>query len=181
MAKVRDLADPNRCQGARTDGQCRNIAEPGDTKCRMCGGTDLMTAKEAQLYRLTTAKHNAAIERLAHHPESQNLRTEIAMVRSMVETMWNGCKSETDLLAASDSLNSMFLTLERLMKTSRQLEQNLGLLITKETLVRLAKEVVRIIVEELEGVPDYNKRVDAITSRMLPAIEQAKNSEEEQT
>ena len=70
-------------------------------------------------------------------------------------------------------------TLERLIKTSHQIEQNLGFLLSKPTVILLGQQIIHILIDELQGVDEYEQRIDRITGRMFDTIEEATNTEEE--
>lgn len=174
MDRVTDPADPTRCKGASNDGQCRNVAEEGSDYCRAHGGR---VEDSRRLYLLQKAKYRQRLAQLKDHEEIKSLREEIALCRMMIEERLNMVKTDTELLAAYSTVNSLLLTMERLIKTSHQIEQNLGALLAKPTVILLGQSIVQILIEELKGIPQYEERVDSITDRLFLTIEQATNEE----
>ena len=177
MKRVTDPADPERCKGAAPDGQCWNRAEHGCDKCRAHGGKSTAEEEELSVYRLRDPRYRRRLAELKGREEIKSLRDEIELTRILIEERFNMIKSETDLLVACSSLNGLMLTLERLMKTSHQLEQNLGVLLAKPTIIVLGQTIVTILIEELKGIENYESRVDRITDRLFATLEQTVNVE----
>lgn len=116
---------------------------------------------------------------LRDHEQVKSLRDEIALCRILIEERYNSIKDDTDMLAASSSINSLFLTLERLVRTTHTIEQNLGNLLTKATVIMLGQAIVQILTEELQHVQNYESIVDRTCDRLYDAIESARNPEED--
>lgn len=178
MDRVTDLADPDRCKGAAPDGQCRNKAEPGCDYCRAHGGSDKLAPVRKSKYLLT--RHRARVAELAAHEEATTLQEEIGMVGQMIEDIWNKVqKSTADELTRNSELSKLFMTLERLIKTSEQVKRNNNLTLSKTTIIVFGQEMIGILKDELRGVPEFEERVDRITTRMLDTIEHTTNTTEE--
>ena len=175
MDRVTDPADPNRCKGSDRDGQCWNHSEPGDEYCRKHAGTDLAEIEGVRQYHLTDARLRQRLSQKAGHDQIKSLTEEIGLTRILIEELMNSCKTDTQRLANVSTYNTLTLNLERLIKTSHTMEQSLNLLLAKPALVAFAQETVRILIEELQGVPLYEERIDRITGRMLNGIEHAAN------
>jgi hypothetical protein len=179
MDRVTDLADPNRCKGAAPDGQCRNVAEPGCEYCRAHGGSDKLTAQRKSKYHLT--RHRARVAELANHEDATTLQDEIAMVGQLIEEVWNRINdTDASLISGCGELNRLFMTLEKLIKTSEAVKRNNNLTLSKTTIIVFGQEMIGILKEELRGTPGFEERVDRITTRMLDAIEHTTNNPEEQ-
>lgn len=177
MKRVTDLADPNRCQGSSRDGQCQNEAEPGCNKCRAHGGKDLTDQQSTRGYLLAKAQDRT---RLADLSESLNpvkeLRDSISLLHMMIERRWNAIKDDSELLQACGPLNQMLQNMERLVSSCHKIEQNLGQLLAKHAILTLAKRMVEVMVDELEGIDDYEATIDRITSRLVETISGADNT-----
>lgn len=172
---VRDPADPNRCKGATAEGQCMNEAEYGCEYCAMHGGRSTEAAEGKRMYHLSVAAQQARLAQLSEHESVKSLREEIALARMLIERRFNAIKTEIDLLNACGPLNQLLLTVERLVKSAHALEQNLGLLLDKASIIQLGQHISRIIIEELEGIEDYELLVDRILNRLFPTITAANN------
>ncbi|REJ86529.1 MAG: hypothetical protein DWQ35_23145 [Planctomycetota bacterium] len=176
--RVKDPADPRRCQGAAPDGQCMNEAESGSDFCRAHGGHSTAEAQEKRLYLLTKAKHRERLAQLSEHEEIKSLRDEIAIARMLIEERFNAIKNDSDLLAAFGPINTSLLTVERLVKSAHQIEQNLGNLLAKTSVLALGQSISRILIDELEDLPDYEEIVDRINERIITTIASAGNPTE---
>lgn len=115
----------------------------------------------------------------AGQEDYKSLAEEIHLTRILIEDLMNSCQSETQLLANCGTYNQLVLTLERLIKTAHQMEQSLGMLLSKTTIMLLGQDIIRILIDELRGVPEYEERIDRITTKLLGSIEHATNKPEE--
>jgi len=178
MQHVTDLADSNRCKGAAPDGQCRNLAEPGSDRCRAHGGQDLTQQQNMRGYLLAKATDRTRLATVSEELEPvKELRDAIGLLHMMIERRWNMVKEDNDLLQACGPLNQMLQNMDRLVNSCHKIEQNLGQLLAKHAILALAKRMVEIIVEELEGIDDYEVIVDQITVRLIDLIRGTDNAE----
>ena len=178
MKLVQDPADPRRCKGNTRDGQCRNQAEPGSDLCAACGH-DRSHEYERRQYFLTKAEYRKRLAELSDHDDVKSLRDEIAIARMLIEERLNGIQGQGDLMAACGPLNQLLLTVERLVKSAHVLEQNLGLLMSKETAMRLASRLGEIVIEVLreERIEHYEDIADEIFHRFALCAKAAQNEE----
>ena len=180
MQRVTNPADPRRCQGAAPDGQCWNEAEPGSRYCRCHGGRDHTEQENLKGYLLAKAQDRARLAEVSDELEPvKELRDSIALLHMMIERRWNAIKDDGDLLQACGPLNQMLQNMDRLVNSCHKIEQNLGQLLAKHAILALAKRMVAIMVEELEGIEQYEDIVDRITARLIDTIRGANNIEHE--
>jgi len=179
MKQVDDPADPRRCKGNARDGQCSNYAESGSEYCAACGGVDQSLQRERRQYLLTKAEYRQRLAALSDHEKVKSLRDEIAITRMLIEERLNSIEGKNDMLASCAPLNQLLLTVERLVKSAHVLEQNLGLLMSKETAIRLANQLGEIVIEVLkeEGIERYEMVADEIFHRFLVCAKSAQNEE----
>jgi hypothetical protein len=95
----------------------------------------------------------------------------------MIEKRWNLVKDDGDLLQACGPLNQMLQNMDRLVNSCHKIEQNLGQLLAKQAILALAKRMVEVMVEELEGIDNYEEIVDRITARLIDTIRGTDNTE----
>lgn len=182
MQRVTDPVDPNRCQGAAPDGQCMNLSEPGDNHCRVHGGRDLAKIEDTKGYLLAKANDRARLVNLSEDLEPiKELRDTISLLHLMIERRWNMIQNDSDYLTACGPMNQMFQNMDRLVNSCHKIEQNLGALLAKNAILGLAKRMVEVIVEELEGIDDYEEIIDRITQRLIDLIRSTNNTEEKKT
>jgi hypothetical protein len=135
------------------------------------GGQDTRNDEETRSYLLTQVEYKRRLAQLdAQYEPIRELRDAIALTHLLIEKRLNACKNDAELMAACDPLNKLVLTMERLVKSAIQLEQNLGVLLSKPTILTLGQSIVTIIIDELVDVPNYEERVDRITSRLFNTI-----------
>jgi hypothetical protein len=176
MERVTDLADPNRCKGAAQDGQCQNQVEHGSEYCCVHGGKSLKEAEEKRGYLLAKVEERTRLAELSDGLEPvKELRDLISLQHMMIERRYNAVTSDGELLASCGPLNQMMLTMERLINSCHRIETNLGQLLARHAVLALAKEMVRIVIDELDGIDDYEVIVDRITQRLVDTIRNASN------
>ncbi len=180
MERVTDPADPNRCKGATSTGQCDFIAEHGSEYCRAHGGRDLQPAEDKRGYLLAKAQDASRLATLSDELEPvKELRDAISLQHMLIEKRYNLIKDDGDLLAACGPLNAMLMTMERLVNSCHRIQTNLGQLLARQAVLTLAKKMVEIVIDELEGIEDYEITVDRITQRLIDTIRNASNEQQE--
>jgi hypothetical protein len=176
MLHTTDPADPNRCQGASKGGQCLHLAEPGQPYCAVHGKRQLAKDNPAlRQYRLANATYRDRAAQLSDSNEISSLRDEIALARLLIETRFNSCRSDVEVLANIGAMNQQFLTLERLCKTFQQLQESSSMLLDKAAVQKLGQKIVEILYDELQHITGYEEIVDRIMSRLSGAIGAARN------
>lgn len=177
MQRVTDLADPRRCRASSPSGQCLNVAEDGSEYCVCHQGVDRGPARRLRKYQLATAEDQGLLDRYSDDVELKSLREEIALTRVIIQSILRAAKTEVEKTNAYSKVNTHLLTLERLVKTGHHLDQSLGLLVGKSELLSLGKQLYRIVVDRLVGLPDYERVVDAIISDMDEAFHSVGNKQ----
>lgn len=177
MKRVTDPADPNRCSFTFEWEQCWNERAEGATNCEVHGGRSNADSEEKKLYFLSQARYRARLAELSEHEEVKSLREEIALARMLIERRFDLIKNDSDLIQACSPINTMLLTVERLVKSAHSIEQNLGSLLAKPTVLRLGQEMCEIVIDELAAIEGHEEIVDRITDRIIKKIAEAKNDE----
>lgn len=177
MDRVTDPADPSRCQQSNREAQCTYRAEPGDSYCARHLGKNREEPQNREMYMLTNARLRSRKSAFHEHDEIKSLREEIALSRAMIEERLRLVTNDAEMLAAMNPVHQYLLTVERLVKSAHLLEQNLGTLLAKPTLLKIGQEICQIVVEELRGVEGYEEIVDRITDRIIGTIATANNAE----
>ena len=169
--------DPNRCQGSYPGGQCRFGAVENDIYCEGCGGKNSLILVEKTQYQLSNTKYRTRLAQLnSQGSDIKSLREEIALIKLMVEQRFNMIKTDTDFIAACGPINQMLLTAERLVKTANQIENDLGLVLGKEVLFKLAEQWIDLIIREItphvaEDV--FGGVVDRVSEGIIGLVEKA--------
>jgi hypothetical protein len=175
MERVTDLADPRRCKASVGTGQCMTVALEGSDYCQVHAGSYRPPVKGLRQYLLAQAQDRARLAALSEHDDIKSLRDEIALTRMMIERLWNSAQSDVERMALFGRVNSHILTLEKLVKTCNQIEERLGTLLAKPTLLRVGMEICRVLVNRLSDLPNYEQIVDPLIHEVIGVIDQARN------
>jgi hypothetical protein len=174
--RVNDLSDPRRCQGAAPDGQCQNFAEHGSKYCKHHGGVDQLPTEQRRGFLLAKADDQTRLATVADELEPvKELRDTIALTHMLIEKRWNLIKDDNDLLIHCGPLNQLIQTMEKLVNSCHRIQTNLGELLARHAVLALAREMVAIVIDELDGIEDYEAIIDRITSRLVGTIRKADN------
>lgn len=157
-----------RCQASKGDHQCIEPVVPGTQYCERCGKSrKALSTESIRQYNLASAEVRAKFEHFLDQPGLRSLREEIALVRILIERLYNRVEgNDTLLLSNAAQLNQLFLTLERLVKTTHQQEQSLGELLTRDQVVALARQFVEIVIDEIAHFEGYEAVADRIVDRV---------------
>jgi hypothetical protein len=178
MQRVTDLADSRRCKGASVDGQCQNVAEEGSDYCRVHGGKDQAPARRLKQYLLTKAQDRERLAQFAENDALKTLREEVVVALGQLERRLNlANRSDAEFLAAYPEVEKSLKLLAELKKSNLSLEEKSGATLSREQGFALVRQMIEIIVDELEGIPDYERVVDSITMRILATVQRPGNSE----
>jgi len=99
----------------------------------------------------------------------KSLREEIALCRALVERRLNMVEegNSADFLAACGQVNTLLLTIEKLVSSCHRLETSLGVLLSKAAVLDLAREIVGVLVNELQGIDNFEEVIDRISEQIL--------------
>jgi hypothetical protein len=130
-------------------------------------------------YLLAQAQDRLRLAQLSVDQEPiRELRDAIALTHMLIERRFNLIQNDADLLAACGPLNQLLLTMERLVKSAEQLKQNLGTLLSRQTVLRLGQEMCMIVAEELEEIEGFEMIVDRVVERIVASVQATGNSTE---
>lgn len=175
MERVTDPADPRRCKGASPSGQCMNMANEGCDYCSIHGRRKLGPTPSKRMYMLANAAER--VDQLADHEAVKTLREEIAITRMMVEHFVNQIHQDIDYQLQFPAIQQGINTIHRLVKDCHVLEQNLGILLSKEAVLEIAKGIVAIIHEHLSqsNIPYWEELVGDISEAIMNLVASASN------
>jgi hypothetical protein len=177
MQRVTDLADPHRCKGAQPDGQCQNRAEDGSDYCRACGGVDRAPAQRLRQYLLTRAQDSTRLANLNDPEGLKSLRDEVVIATGMLERRLNLAQSDAEFISMFPQVEKFLARIADLKKANFFLEQKSGAMLSRSAALKMGREIIEIIVERLEGIPNYEATVDAIITDIVATISKADNSD----
>ena len=116
------------------------------------------------------AQDRATLARFAESEDIKSLRDEIGLARMMVERHWNMIKTENDYISRAPSINTLLLTIERLIKSSHAIEQSLESLLSRTSVIAFAQLLVQIVMDELEVIPNHEPVADRILKRVMATL-----------
>lgn len=180
IERVNRPDDPRRCQGNPHGNQCWNVAADESTLCPACAADagEMVEVQAKRQYILTDPRYQARLAVLGEAEEIKSLRDEVAIARMLIEERLNKIKTDHDLYSATGAINSLLLTVEKLVSRSHILEQNLGQLLHRSTVVRMAQAFVEIVDDEVRDLPGGVAAKDRIISRIFQTVTQARNEEQ---
>jgi hypothetical protein len=158
-----------RCEGTISTGQCINCKVPGADYCPNHGANKQLQARNREAvrnYRLQRWKQR--VGEMAESDSIKSLREEVGILRVILEEMLNQCNDSTDLLLYSQRMSDLVMKIEKLVSSCDRLENRMGLLLSKDSVLQLAATYVQIINLHVED-PDV---VESISVDMLRATEQ---------
>ena len=162
-----------QCKWTAPNGPCTEPALPGEKFCEKHaqGGTQ----KVINHYMLTQKWMRDKVERHASVDEIKSLREEIAIARSLVETRLNMCESDAETAAAMPLVQGYMNTIEKVVSSCHSMEQKLGIMLSKASVMSLAQKMVGIIDAKLAGIEGHDEIVEEIGQEIVKAIAEQEN------
>ena len=155
-----------RCEGMATAGQCPFNKIEGSSYCVRHGANKAIIAqKEERLRNYRLAKWKNRVGEFADSPGIKSLRDEIGILRLMLENMLESCNDSMELILYSQRISDLVMKIEKLVVSCDKLENRMGLLLDKKTVLYLAQRYVEII-NEYVTEPET---IDAISNEMVKA------------
>jgi len=128
-------------------------------------------------YLLTNPRYQQRMAELCTHDDIKSLRDEVAIAKMLLGERLNLIKEDGDLVSASGAINTLLLTIEKLVSRSHILEQNLGQLFHRSTILRMMQAFVAIVDEEVRHLTGGVAAVDRIVERIYAHANDARNTE----
>lgn len=175
LQRVTDPADPQRCKAPTAKGQCFNLAEEGSQYCLAHGRPSLGPSPTKRMYLLANLQSRTRLGELAEHDAVKSLREEIAITRMMIEKQFNQIKTDDDWQLKWPAIQQGILTVHKLVKDCHVIEQNLGVMLTKQALMALVSRICQIIIEKLEGVEGYEEIANDVARELVALVSGATN------
>lgn len=159
-----------QCEYISSFGQCEHEAREGSPFCKDHGRRK---EDEIQLGQYLVSKRlfGEAPVRHLEADDIKSLKTEIALLRTMVEKRWNMIENDIEFVAAFPTMKDSFLALEKLVTSCHTMEVKLDQLVSKQALLSLAQRIVGVIQDELPPeLPSRDEVVESIGNRIASAI-----------
>jgi len=159
-----------RCEFTYRQGQCSEEAIEG---CRFCSlHTNIDPEKhQKRLYNLLKFKYRSRYEEIGDHESLRSLRDEVAIAKMMLEQSFNLINDDSEFMASRADLAHQLATIEKLTASMLKMETSLGTLISKPTLLKIAGDIVKILLEKLQDIPNHEMIIDDISAEILKTID----------
>lgn len=180
LVRVTDPADPRRCKASTPTGQCMNEAERGAEYCvAHNAGRQSALVQDKRHYQLNEARWQAKfVEFSEDGSAAKSLRDEIALSRMMLQRRWELVKDDNQFLIHSPAIERTLLLLKDLIKTAANIEQKLGISLSREKLLAMGRGILDVLMSELDDLPDFDERMNRITTKIAQIMK--KTAEEQQ-
>ena len=161
---------PNeRCEATLSNGQCINCKVPGADYCVTHGANSQLQKTNGTVvrnYRLR--RWQQRVGEMADSGGVKSLREEVGILRVILEEMVNKCEDSMDLLLYSQRMSDLVMKIEKLVSSCDRLENRMGLLLGKDSVLQLAATYVQII-NNYVADPEV---IEKISQEMMVATEQ---------
>lgn len=167
--RVKDPADPRRCQANDNNGQCHIVSCEGSQYCSRHGGAIVIHQQakaENRMYRL--GKWRAAVSRFQDHDQLKSLREEIGIMRMMIDERMAGCQDAQELLMVSGPLGDMVSRVEKLVLSCNKIETHLSGILDKTQALQLGQEMVEILGKWLDMIADKDTIIKKLKDDVDP-------------
>jgi len=166
---------PKQCEYITAAGQCTRPQVAGDRFCETHTRSDQDTVKLGQ-YLVSKKLFGDAPLRHLEADEIKSLKTEISLLRSMIERRWNMLENDVEFVAAFPTMKDSFIAVEKLVTSCHQMEVKLDELISKQALLSLAQKIVGVIQDNLPAdLPERDSVVELIGTQIATAIQEQGN------
>jgi len=175
----RAIDDNNRCTEDYKLGRCPYKPVPHGTKCIMHGGVyEEINYEKAEIFKYRAARWESQINHFADNEGAKSLRQEIGVSRMILEEVLLKCKDSTDLLLYSTKIINLISQIEKLVLSCTKLEDRLGIVLDKGTILNLASQIGQILAEFVpeDQLLEASNRIEAAildAGRTPMAIEQS--------
>lgn len=138
---------PERCQATiPTRGQCINKRMDGSDYCPAHGGNRghaKMLKAEKQMYQL--GKYQVRVDDFKNHGDVKSLRSEIGILRMVLENRMKQCTDEHTLMLHSQSISNMVVSIEKLVTSCQRIDTQLGSMLDEAKAMQWMTEIVDIL------------------------------------
>lgn len=160
----------DKCTRSGPNGSCPLDATSGSLFCEKHSNPSVLRRN----YILEDTKLQAKLDRDQGNV-IYSLRDEVVLLRAMVEDRLNFAKNDVERLVAYQQVATWIATIDKLVNSLNKLEKETSQTLTKATLMEVARQLVQVIAEEIQHLPNHEMVIDAISQRVVPVIEGATN------
>ena len=170
-----------QCEYITSTGQCAQEAISG----RFCA-THSKTSHTTMInqYRIACSQLGDSPERHANAEQLKSVHGEIVIMRSLLESRLNMIQNPAELVAAMPLLKDFALAVEKLATSCHTMDVKVGNLLSKQSLLTLAREIIQIIEDSIRPLADttptsttIDETVEAIGQKLVTAIAAQENQD----
>lgn len=169
--------DPRRCQSVTKNGQCNYLSVEGSEHCFFHNGNqrggNQLEQKRKDRYLIDQQDVRQSYERHNDDANYLGLKDEISLVTAILEKRINSIKTDADCVMGVGHIALLTQRLESMKINLIKIQSSMGLVLGKDELRILARQMAQILDEELDGLPDKSERMDRIVERLFSVIENA--------
>ena len=162
-----------QCEHSGPQGQCHNDRVDGSRFCSRHSSE----AERIRGYRIANPELRKAVEYHSQSASFDTVRDEIVLLKGIIEDRLSMGNTEAERIGAYQSVTPTVISLVKCYETLSKLERQTSVVLGKEALTFLQKEIIEILTSELKNTPDYESVVDRIANRIASAISEARNKE----
>ena len=129
--------------------------------------------QEKRQYLLKSATLAEAYDKFAAADRVKSLSEEVALLRALLQERLDLIENSSVAVASTEAINNIIKSIERLEVRSFELEQKSNRLLPKATLFNLADQIVKLLLDELKNLPDSERIIDTIATKLTKLIENA--------
>lgn len=153
--------DPKRCQAMANGDQCPMKVYEDSRFCILHGGTP-RSVNYDKLYQFKKTKYlqylSQQIDRFTDSKKSKDISEEIGILRVTLQEVLNKVgDGENGIIYYSSQINQLILNIDKLIQSSLKLDQRVGNLLDRKTVINLAQKLMDAIGEEIENPDTLSK------------------------
>lgn len=159
-----------KCFRSSKSGSCPNEAAEGSLFCQK-------HANENDQIKGYILQDEEILKQFEHHAKGNlfSLRQEVTLLRAMINDRLNMANTPSERQLAYREVGNWIGTLDKLTNSLNRLEKETSEVLTRETLMKLAQQMVQVISEEVKTLPGYEAAVDRIATRVVGLVNEASN------
>lgn len=146
---------PRACQGNTGNGPCCYEAMEGAQFCGLHGGGGTSAAqarRELKNYKLNSI-YSDRVKEFGNSPGIKSLTDEIALLRTALEVIYNGIKTENEMLLYSDKVERLAKSIQGLLETAQKLQEKNKELLGRDVVIAIFDSLMEKICERVSD-PD---------------------------
>lgn len=165
---------PEQCQTIRSilGTQCNFQKVEGSPYCIMHGGNRTISSnrvKDLNNYRL--GKYQKRVGELANNPNLRSIDEEIGILRMILESIFEKCDSNIDLLLYSQRISELVQDISKCVNLADKLAARSGLLIGRSEALAIGEKIIDIISLYIKDEKTLLQIAEQISDSLLTKVE----------